>query len=120
MTDGEIVSLPLAALLHGDRVVVTNNLDEAFSEVDAPDRLVDLTAILEGLSEGWTVPPTGVPVASVRLNFYVGDQPHGSLGVGETFLAAHVRGGFLARDSEIETARSLLRAVGVGYLISKL
>jgi hypothetical protein len=120
MTAGKSLSLRLATLLHGDRVVVTDNLDEMFDEITAPDRLTELTAILEGLGEGWTLPPTGVPVAKLRLNFYADGQPHGNLGVGKTFLAAHVHGGFLARDSDLDTARSLLRALGVGYLLPQV
>jgi hypothetical protein len=116
----ESVSLPLAELLQGDRIVVTDNFGARLAEVDAPDRLTTLADILEGLGDGWTNPEAGVPVARVRLNFYADGQPHGNLGVGRAFLAAHVRGGFLARESDVDTARSLLRALGVRHLLERL
>jgi len=120
MTSDDTVSLPLASLLDGDRVVVTNNLNQMLEEVDAPERLAALAEVLGGLSDGWTSPAEGVPVGKVRLNFYADGAPHGNLSIGKGFLAAHVQGGFLARDSDVSTARLLLRALGVGQLVSRL
>jgi hypothetical protein len=117
---GPSASLRLAELLRGDRVLVTDNLANPLAEVVDAGRLNQLAAVLESLSDSWTDPPSGVPVAAVRLNFYVEGEPHGNLGIGPDFLAAHVRGGFLCRDSDPDTARSLLRALGVGYLIAKV
>jgi hypothetical protein len=114
---GPSTSLRLEELLHGDRVVITDNLAEPLAEVVKPERLSRLAGILEGLSDGWTSPPSGVPVAMVRLNFYADGAPHGNLGVGPDFLAAHVHGGFLCRGSDLDTARSLLQALGVGHLM---
>ena len=56
MTTDETVSLPLATLLSGDRVVVTNNLNQMLEEVDAPERLAALAEVLGGLGDGWSQP----------------------------------------------------------------
>jgi hypothetical protein len=120
MTAGErapTASLRLAELLHGDRVVITDNLAQPLAEVVKPESLSQLAGVLEGLSDGWTSPPSGIPIATVRLNFYADGAPHGNLGVGPDFLAAHVHGGFLCRASDLDTARSLLRALGIGHLM---
>lgn len=117
---GEAVSLDLATLLAADRVVISDNLNRSQATIEDPDRLAALRAVLSGLNDGWTVPPGGVPVAKVRLNFSLDGKSHGNLGVGRGFLSAHVHGGFVSRPSDLDTARSLLRALGMGRFLARL
>ena len=103
-----------------DVVVITDNVNRRLALRSDPESLDALRSMLGSLGDGWRVPPTGVPVARLRLNFRRGDEPVGNLGVGETFLAAHVHGTFLARESDIETSTRLLEALGAGSLLNRL
>ena len=102
-----------------DLVVVTDRRNRTLARCDDPDRMAKLMEVLADLSEGWHVPPGGVPVAELRLNFRADDEPIGNLGVDLTFLTAHVHGTFMARDADRETAERLLRAVRAKRLVGE-
>jgi hypothetical protein len=101
-----------------DTVVVTDNLNRALVTRGDRATLDELRTLLAELGEGWHVPPGGVPIAKLRLNFQREGQPMGNLSVGKRFLAAHVFGTFLARDSDLDTAERLLGAVGADHLLA--
>ncbi len=63
--------------------------------------------------DGWGVPPTGVPVARLRLNFYAGDRPLGNLGVSKRFLTLHLRGRFWSKSADDSVAAALLGLLGL-------
>lgn len=100
-----------------DIVVVTDNLNRTLATQTDPVQIAELRAVLAELADGWHVPPDGVPIAKLRLNFRRDDEPIGNLAVGAKFLAAHVYGTFFARDSDPETRERLLDAVGAGHLL---
>lgn len=100
-----------------DTVVVTDNLNQPLVTRTDPETLGELRAVLAGLSSGWHVPDEGVPIAKLRLNFRRDEQPLGNLSLGMRFLAAHVFGTFLARDSDEDTRRRLLEAIGADHLL---
>ena len=101
-----------------DAVVVTDNLNRRLAARSGDDRLAAIWAVLADLRDGWHVPADGVPIANVRLNFRRGERPLGDLSVGESFVAAHVHGTFLARASDTNTRERLLVAAGASHLLS--
>ena len=114
-------AIDLTAVFGGaDKVLITDNLNRRLAtcaDADAIDRLV---GVLGQLGDGWHVPEGGVPVARLRLNFRRGDEALGNIGVAGSFLAAHVGGTFLARDSDVETSTTLLEALDADGLVDRL
>jgi len=95
-------------------VEIRTNLAVRLGVVTDPAAVSDLAArAVELSSEGWGVPLKGVPVATLRFEFYRGDDILGSLGVGNTFLAAHAGGSFCSRDSTSEIRAELLALAGM-------
>jgi hypothetical protein len=101
-----------------DTVAVTDNVNRQLVVRTDRDALATLWLALGELADGWHVPPEGVPIAKLRLNFRRGHEPLGNLSLGADFLAAHVDGTFLARDSDPGTRQRLLDAVGAGHLLA--
>ena len=99
-----------------DCVVVTDNVNRPLVTQTDAGRLERLGAVLAGLGGGWHVPPGGVPIAPLRLNFRRDGAALGNVEVGPSFLAAHVDGTFLSRESDPQTAARLLDAVEAGHL----
>lgn len=96
-----------------DRIVVTTNLNKTITTVGDPETIRTVLAFVKGHKQGWTVPRGGVPIAMLRLNFYLGDEPLGNVGVGETFLSAHQHGGFYSKKSDESERAKLLAIIGI-------
>jgi hypothetical protein len=96
-----------------DRIVVTNNLNEKIEDVDDPAVIRAVLSFVKSHKTGWTVPPFGVPVARLRLNFYAADRPLGNVGVGKTFLTAHQFGSFWSKTSDEGEHSKLLDIIGL-------
>jgi hypothetical protein len=103
-----------------DSVLITDNLNRRLATCADADAIERLGGVLGTLGDGWHVPPEGVPVARLRLNFRRGDETLGNLGVAGSFLAAHVHGTFLARESDVQTSTMLLEALDADGLVDRL
>ena len=103
-----------------DTVLITDNLNRRLATCVDADAINRLGGMLGTLGDGWQVPEGGVPVARLRLNFRRGDEALGNIGVAGSFLAAHVGGTFLARDSDVETSTMLLEALDADGLVDRL
>jgi hypothetical protein len=119
MATGETIDL-VEQFGDGDTVIVTDNLNRTLATRTDPDELAKLRDVLAELGDGWHLPDGGVPIAKLRLNFRRSDQPIGNLELGRKFLAAHVHGTFLARESDPDIRERLLEAVGADYLLDDL
>lgn len=95
------------------RVTVTNNLNKVFKEIEDRETIQRVLNFVKGHQHGWQVPPEGVPVAKLRLNFYKGDRPLGIVGVSQSFLTAHQQGGFFSKSSIPEEREKVLEIVGM-------
>jgi hypothetical protein len=102
-----------AAWAGADRIVATTNLNLPRQTVTDAARIRALLAALEPYTSGWDVPEAGVPVAALRLNFYQGERLLGHVGLGETFLVLHQRGGFWSQPVAPQVTEEL-RALFTG------
>jgi hypothetical protein len=106
---------PVLSDLDGaDRIVVTSNLNRPIKTVMDRGTLDAVLSFLRQQAEGWEVPVEGVPVASVRLNFYEGGSLLGNIGLDKTFLTAHTRGSFWSKPISAEAHAQLEKLLGLG------
>jgi hypothetical protein len=95
-----------------DELVVSDNLDRAITTIRDPLRIGAALDLLVELDGEWHVPVDGVPVAAMRFNFRRDGVGIGNVGVGGSFVTAHVDGGFTSRDSVPQLLQRLLTATG--------
>jgi len=109
------VTDPSAFLRRADRIEVRTNSNELRRRVDDTDVVESVCAALAALPDPWTHPAGGVPVATTRLDFYVGDDFVGNLGVASRFLTAQVAGGFVAYglDDDGAVERAIRSIIGL-------
>jgi hypothetical protein len=96
-----------------DRIVVATNLYEEIAATDDPEKVRAVLDLAKQQRSGWTVPAEGMPVARLYLYFYAGDQPLGSLGLGETFLTVQHFGSFWSKASDEALRARFLALLGV-------
>jgi hypothetical protein len=97
-----------------DEIVITNNLNMTIKTTDDPEKIYAILDLLKTQTEGWMVPATGIPVATIRFNFFGFGTPLGNLGVDATFLALHQSGNFWSKSIEASLQKEFLAAVRLG------
>jgi hypothetical protein len=69
------------------RIRVVDSMDHDIRpEITDAQRIEQLVGFFDARRSGWTKPWYGVPVASVRAEFYDGSLPNGYIGVGVNFF----------------------------------
>jgi hypothetical protein len=105
--------LSFGPLHRADRVVVTDNMNRTYTTVDDPEvigRLADWLVEREG---DWYQPRDGVRIMKLRLNFSLGGQPIGNVGLGRKYLTAHQLGEFFQRDAAPTDRAEALAIIGL-------
>jgi hypothetical protein len=86
MKDVDTLEFTFEGLDNTDRIRVTTNLDRTITVVDDTETIDAVLSWVRSHVAGWTVPPAGVPIARLRLNFYQSGQFLGNVGVARSFL----------------------------------
>lgn len=94
-----------------ERVDVTDNFGRIQYTIHDLDAIHAFLEVLDGFRDGWDIPEGGIPVAPTRLNFYVNDQALGNVGIGRSFMAAHIDGGFWSRKLNEQDVLRLFSAL---------
>jgi hypothetical protein len=99
-------------LSDADLIRITSNLNEELASVVNRETIRAVVDWLSARGDGWFVPPQGVRVARLRLNFSRGDRSVGNVGVGQGYLTAHRKGRFYQRDADPQDREALLGLLG--------
>ena len=93
---------------------LVTNLSMRLAATEDPSAITTLVQLVRQHRDGWEVPPRGVPVTTLRLDFSdAAGQPLGNVGLGRSVLTAHQMGSFFSRPSDGELRRRVLELLGV-------
>jgi hypothetical protein len=91
------------------RLIVTTNTNKTLRQIEDGEKIGQVLAVVKKYQTDWDVPTAGVPVANLRLNFYMGDKLLGNIGLGRTFLTALHQGNFVSRPFDLTTYNEVLK-----------
>jgi hypothetical protein len=111
------MQIDFAAFTVADRLVLTDNLNRPSKTIADPETIDAVMAFLLQQKHHWGVPPGGVPVARLRLNFYADDRILGNVGVGQEFLSLHYAGGFYSKQVPFAVTEELRTLLGLTRIL---
>lgn len=111
--DDEVTSFTFDNLNETTRITVTNNLNKVYKQFEDQETIRQVLGFVKRHKTGWQVPPEGVPVAKLRLNFYKADRALGNVGISQSFLTAHQQGGFYSKPSTPDEREKVLEILGM-------
>ena len=95
-------------------VFIVTNERKRIKEIADPKQMREIVDFVNMQRTNWRSPAAGVPVPSVILEFYEGDQFKGTFGVGNGFFETQRSGSLLSKRISHEDEKRFLDLIGVG------